>query len=94
MMPQAPHPYVKIGIVVLSMERWLVSARGDSGPSVGTELSDRRKGPGPSGCSRLREVMKLVWDRSPNEGEPVVAALSPRFPCLGTGCMGASCSLR
>ena len=48
----------------------------------------------PSGCPRLREVVKLVWDHSPDEGEPVVAALSPRFSCLGTGCTGASCSLR
>ena len=42
-MPQAPHPYAKIGIFVLSMGGLLVSARGDR---------------------------------------------------LGTGCMGASCSLR
>ena len=30
----------------------------------------------PSGCPRLREVVKLVWDHLPDEGEPVVAALS------------------
>ena len=40
----------------------------------------------------LRAVVKLVQNHSLDEGEPVVTTLSSRFPCLGAGCMGVSCS--
>ena len=44
--------------------------------------------------SKVVWVVKRVRNNLPDEGAPVVAALSPRFPCLGAGYMGASCSPR
>ena len=57
-------------------------------------LSDRRKGPGSSGCPKLRAVAKRLRNHSSDEGKPVVAALSSRFLCLGARYTGASCSPR
>ena len=46
------------------------------------------------GAARLLGKLRILLSGESESSSPVVAALSPRFPCLGAGYVGGSCSPR